>query len=292
MQYIKQSQKIIIYDLSQFNTNQIFDCGQIFRYFIDGNIAEVISGDKYAKVVTYIDKIEILTKDIEYFEHFFDLDKDYNQIKNQLIDDQFLAPSIKFGYGIRILNQDLFEMIVSFIISANNNIKRIKNSLNSLSKQFGTRVDFDGESIKGSPLIADDGNAYYAFPTLEQLKKASVQDYINAGLGYRAEYMFDTIQKLNQNDLDTFIQLSQDQQLQFLLSLKGVGEKVAHCIMLFAMHQTKVFPVDTWINKVYNDLTNTNCTNRKLISQTLTDRYGELSGYAQQYFFYYYRTLK
>lgn len=292
MNYRKFNKKIIIEDTTQFDINQILDCGQIFRYFINGNVAEVISGNKYAKIITYHDRAEILTSDIEYFEHFFDLARDYNQIKQQLSDDQFLAPSIKFGYGIRILNQQLFEMIVSFIISANNNIKRIRNSLNYLSKQFGSKIDLPVDCIKGSPLVDELCGRYYAFPTLEQLKHASVQDFVDAGLGYRAEYMYDTIQKLTHKELNTFIELSEDQQLQFLLSLKGVGEKVAHCIMLFAVHQTTVFPVDTWINKVYNDLTNTTCTNRKMISRILTDRYGKLSGYAQQYFFYYYRTVK
>ena len=292
MQYLKVNQKIVIDDLSQFNIKQILDCGQIFRYFISGNVAEVVSKDKYARIISYTDRVEILTEDVNYFERFFDLNRDYNQIKNRLKYDEFLSSSIKFGYGIRILNQDLFEMIVSFIISANNNIKRIKNSLNHLCKQFGSKIGLLAKYIEDSPLTSVQDSCYYAFPTLEQLKGATVQDFINAGLGYRAEYMFDTIQKLNQDDLDRFLLLDDDHQLQFLLSLKGVGEKVAHCIMLFAMHQTKVFPVDTWINKVYNDLTNTTCTNRKLISKTLSDRYGELSGYAQQYFFYYYRTLK
>ena len=89
--------------------------------------------------------------------------------------------------------------------------------------------------------------------------------------------------------MDNFKEFTGDDKLQFLLNLKGVGEKVAHCILLFACHDTTRFPVDTWINKVYNDLTNTTTTNRKEISKDLTNRYGNLSGYAQQYFFYYYR---
>lgn len=299
MKYKKLNNKIIIDDLNEFNINQIFDCGQIFRYYIDNKVAEVISGDKYAQIYTDDNGTEILTNEVEYFEHFFDLNNDYDLIKNKLIEDEFLSPCINFGYGIRILNQDLFEMIVSFIISANNNIKRIKNSLNALSKKFGSKKDFcfkynsNIKQIKDSPLSILKSNMieYYAFPTLEQLKCATINDFVEAGLGYRAEYMYDTIQRLTQNDLDSFVELSKDERLNFLLSLKGVGEKVAHCIMLFATHETSVFPVDTWINKVYNDLTNTTTTNRKQISKDLTNRYGNLSGYAQQYFFYYYRAM-
>lgn len=299
MKYKKLNNKIIIDDLNEFNINQIFDCGQIFRYYIDNNVAEVVSGDKYAQIYTYNDRAEIVTDEVEYFEHFFDLNNDYSLIKFNLIEDEFLSPCINFGYGIRILNQNLFEMIVSFIISANNNIKRIKNSLNHLSKKFGSKKDFcfkhkgNIEQMKASPLSVIKSNTieYYAFPTLEQLKRATIGDFVEAGLGYRAEYMYDTIQRLTQNDLDRFIELPTNERLSFLLSLKGVGEKVAHCIMLFATHETSVFPVDTWINKVYNDLTNTTTTNRKQISKDLTNRYGNLSGYAQQYFFYYYRAM-
>ena len=183
-----------------------------------------------------------------------------------------MQTALKYGSGIRILNQNLFEMLVSFIISANNNIKRIKNSLNAISKKFGTYMD-----------------SYFAFPTLMQLKKANIDDFVEAGLGYRAEYMYDTIQRLAEQDLNNFYSLTTEERLKFLLSLKGVGEKVAHCILLFATHDTSVFPVDTWINKVYNSLTGTTSTNRKVISRELTDKYGNLSGYAQQYFFYYYR---
>ena len=294
MEYQIFNNKIIIKDLSQFNIQQILDCGQIFRYYIN-DVAEVISADKYAQVFTFDDRVEIVTQDIDYFVDFFDLNNDYNNIKNQLSDDTFLTPAIRFGYGIRILNQNLFEMIVSFIVSANNNIKRIKNSLNYLSKKFGTKQTCkinDLVEVHNSPISQqiDNSIVFYAFPTLKQLKSASIDDYVSAGLGYRAEYMYDTIQKLNDNDLDMFKQLDNVEQLQWLLSLKGVGEKVAHCIMLFALHQTDCFPVDTWINKVYNDLTNTNTTNRKAISKELTNKYGDLSGYAQQYFFYYYRS--
>ena len=295
MKYTKTQNKIIIEDLSQFNINQILDCGQIFRYYISDSIAEVVSTDKYAQVLTHSDKVEIVSEDIDYFEHFFDLKRDYNAIKHSLSKDEFLLPSIKFGYGIRILNQDLFEMIVSFIISANNNIKRIKNSLNYLSNKFGTKKTARNIKALTNSLISAQGNQgaeYYAFPTLEQLKTATVEDFVQAGLGYRAQYMYETIQYLSAQKIDEILLMDASKQLEILLSLKGIGEKVAHCIMLFALHQTSVFPVDTWINKVYNDLTKTNSTNRKAISKELTNKYKDLSGYAQQYFFYYYRSGK
>lgn len=272
MNYVKDKDKIIITNLEDFNIVQILDCGQIFRYNIDDNIAKVFSIDKMATITTYKDKVIIESEQIDYFEHFFDLNTDYGKIKFILKDDLFLKDAIKFGYGIRILKNDLFEMIVSFIISANNNISRIKKSIDYLCTHFGTRM-----------------NGYYAFPRLEELKIATVQDYIDAGLGYRATYMYDTIQCLTYEILNNIKEMNPQQQKDFLVSLKGIGDKVANCIMLFGLGVMSSFPVDTWINKVYNVIMKTNSTDRKKIQIEMTNRYGGLSGYAQQYFFYYFR---
>ncbi len=267
--------KLIIDNPADFDVVQTLNCGQIFRYVIDANSAVVFSKDKCANISFSPAKIEILSNDVDYFYHFFDLDRDYSKIKRTLEKDEFLRPAIKYGYGIRILNNDLFEMIVSFIISANNNIGRIKKSIEYLCRHFGSNM----------------GN-YHAFPTLAQLKKASVKDYQSAGLGYRAEQMAETISRLTEKEIESLNSMTPSEQRNFLISLKGVGEKVANCIMLFGLGVKSVFPVDTWINKVYNALTNTQQKNRKLITEELYARYGELSGYAQQYFFYYYRDNK
>ena len=275
MNYKIEENKITIYDLSDFNTNQILDCGQIFRYVIKDNVAVVNSEDKQATITTYANRVEVATSDVAYFENFFDLKTDYSKIKTQLRKDLFLKNAVDYGYGIRILNNNTFEMIVSFIISANNHISRIKKSIEYLCEHFGTNM-----------------KEYFAFPTLDQLKLATIEDFKLAGLGYRAEQMFSTIQKLTSQDIQNLKKISKNEQFSFLTSLKGIGEKVANCILLFGLGAKEVFPVDTWINKVYNDLTNTKETDRKKITRELTNRYGKLSGYAQQYFFYYYRENK
>lgn len=268
----KEKDKLIITNSQDFNVIQTLNCGQIFRFVIDGDTAVVYSKDKYAKLLWNSNTIQILTEDVDYFYKFFDLDRDYAQIKDVLRKDEFLKSAVDYGSGIRIINNDAYEIIISFIISANNNIKRIKNSIEYLCSHYGKNMGM-----------------YYAFPTLEELKKVSIQDYRNAGLGYRAEQMFDTVQTLTDEDIESLKKKNKDEQFKFLLSLKGVGEKVANCIMLFGLGVKDVFPVDTWINKVYNNLTNTNTTDRKKITKELTDRYKDLSGFAQQYFFYYYR---
>ncbi len=275
MKIIKYSDKIVITHPYDFDVIQTLNCGQIFRFVIDGNSAKVYSMDKFAYITWDSEKIEIHTDDVEYFYNFFDLDRDYSKIKDELRKDEFLKSAVDYGSGIRIINNDAYEIIISFIISANNNIKRIKNSIEYLCQHFGKHM-----------------GSYYAFPTLNELKKVTIQQFKQAGLGYRAEQMYMTVQRLADVDIENLKSEEKDQQFKFLLSLKGVGEKVANCIMLFGLGVKDVFPVDTWINKVYNDLTHTNTTDRKKITQELTARYKDLSGYAQQYFFYYYRDNK
>ena len=275
MQIKKLKDKIIISDPKDFDLVQTLNCGQIFRYVIDGQTAAVYSQDKCAKIFFDYEKIEIVSSDVNYFYNFFDLDRDYGKIKDELRHDEFLRSAVDFGYGIRIINNDAYEMIVSFIISANNNIGRIKKSIEYLCSHFGKNM---GE--------------YYAFPTLNELKRATVEDFVSAGLGYRAPQMYETIQQLTDKDIESLKNMNPVEQQKYLISLKGIGEKVANCVMLFGLHVKNVFPVDTWINKVYNKLTNTNEHDRKKITRELETRYGELSGYAQQYFFYYFRENK
>lgn len=288
---------IEINNLRDFSIKQILDCGQVFRYqLIDQNTAIVVANNKLAYIKESEKSCQIFSNDKEYFENYFDLKTDYQKIKNELKKDEFLRPCCECCYGIRILRQDFFEMLVSFIISANNNIERIKKSVNYLSKNFGQKCvasfsnvqDFEGDLCK----IKNSKIEYYAFPTLEELQRATIEDLKNAGLGYRAEQLHFTIQNLQEKDIKNFKAKSNEEKYNWLMTLKGVGEKVANCIMLFSESDMSAFPVDTWINKVYNDITNTQNNNRKEIEKNLKNRYKNYSGYAQQYFFYYYRKFK
>lgn len=275
MNYEIKEDRIEIYDLEDFNILQILECGQIFRFKFENGLAHIYSKDNYAKVETFENKVVVSTLNVEYFEKFFDLKTDYSVIKKELRKDASMLQAIDFGSGIRILNNDLFEMIVSFIISANNNIPRIKKSIERLCEKFGTN--------KGE---------YFAFPTLNQLKQATVEDFVLAGLGYRASQLHKTLQILTNANIEEVKKQTEQEQFKFLLSLSGVGPKVANCIMLFGLSRKDVFPVDTWINKVYNNLTGKIENDRNKIAKELTDRFKDLSGYAQQYLFYYYRENK
>ncbi len=270
MDIIKQTNKLIINNPDSFDIKHILECGQVFRFKNFGAYYQIVSTDKMARIFTYADRVEIETGDVDYFYRYFDLDTNYADIKQHLLQYDMLKPAIEYGQGIRILKQDLFEMIISFIISANNNIKRIQTIIEKICEVFGK-----------------DMGEYYAFPTLEQLKGADEQFYKSIGAGYRSAYLVKVVSQLENKvvDIDGCDNVPTESLRQQLIALSGVGPKVADCILLFGAGRKNVFPVDTWIQKVYNDQNNTSRT-REQISRYFVDIYGDFAGYAQQYFFY------
>ena len=171
------------------------------------------------------------------------------------------------------MHQPLVETIVGFIISANNNIPRIQKALQQIATNFGKNC---GE--------------FYAFPTLEELQKITEQDFVDFGCGYRAPYLVETIKKLATDfNFEKLENSDTKTAKQELLKLKGVGPKVADCILLFGLGKRDVFPVDTWIEKVYLEDFSGKKANRNQIAKFFVDEFKDLSGYAQQYVFYYKR---
>lgn len=261
---------IIIKDTRDFDIRQTLDCGQIFRYSeIGDNVFEVFSTDKRC-VVVQDDGVTIKSDDKEYWHRFFDLDNDYGEIKRALVGKPFMKEAVGYGHGIRILNQDPYEMLVSFIVSANNHIPRIKGILSRMCDGLGK-----------------DMGGYRAFPTPEAMAAKDEKYYASIGAGYRASYLSETARAVADGfDLDKPRTMSGDEANRYLCTLKGVGPKVADCILLFAYRKSDVFPVDTWIRKVYADMTGDGDATNKEIRKYLVSTYGELSGYAQQYLFF------
>ena len=274
MDYYLDRNKIIIPTPNDFNIKHICECGQMFR-FVDKNSYFDIMSTKFNAIVYENDKKSVIieSENINYYQKYFDLDNDYAIIKAELIKTPILQQAIKYGYGIRIVKQDLLETIISFIISANNNIGRIKKIINELCTNFGERVD----------------NNHFAFPTLSQLKCVNVEDFIKMGAGYRASYLFDTISTIDDEYLHSLQLMDTSKAYDTLLKLKGVGNKVAECILLFGLSKTDVFPVDVWMNRVCEEYFNLSMA-RKDMSKYMVKKFGSLAGYAQQYLFYYKRT--
>lgn len=282
--YITKPDEILIKDLSCFCIKQILECGQVFRFTrlpeLEKNEVvfayRIISKDKTAIILESDNQAKILTKDVNYFINYFDLDADYESIKENFVEDEILKCAVNYGYGIRILNQDLLEVIISFIISANNNIKRIQKSLNLICERFGKNM-----------------GDYYAFPSLKELSKINEQQFRECGVGFRAKYLVSTINDLIECKLENLTKLNNDELKSKLISFKGIGPKVADCILLFGFHDMSVFPVDTWVIKIFNAYyTVKQERNVKVINKFLVSKFKNLAGYAQQYLFYYKRELE
>lgn len=270
MNYQVLKNKILINSKEDFNPQHILECGQIFAYEKNEDGYQVYSSDKSAQIIETEKGYEIITEYPLFFEEFFDLKTDYSQIKQKLSKFELLQKPIEFGHGIRILKNDLFEVLISFIISANNNIKRIQKIINALKT----------ECTGGK-----------AFPTQAQLLKLSEEDFYRIGLGYRAPQLFKALRQFDQKELDSWRALPTKELRAKLISLSGVGPKVADCVLLFGFSRKDVFPVDTWINKMYNEYYSP-LSDREKIRNNLVEIFGELSGYAQQYLFYYQRSAE
>lgn len=217
--------------------------------------------------------------------NYFNLDYDYEKVKKKLSKiDKYMQDSVNYGSGIRILNQDLWETIISFIISANNNIPRIKGILERISRQYGKKMVWDNKE-------------YYAFPTPKELGQASISDLRKLGLGFRDIRVYETTKMINNKEVN-LEELNNETDVEIirnkLLLLPGVGPKVADCIMLFGLNKKEVFPIDVWIERVMNELyctknVNTSKMNKIQIQNLAKEKYGNLAGIAQQYLFYWKR---
>ena len=279
-----------IKNIDSFELRDIFECGQCFRWDKedDGSYTGVFKGNV---LNVKKEKDNVIFKGMcngnikEIVEEYFDLNRDYAKIKRELAKiDENMRISIEYGKGIRILNQDLWETIISFIISANNNIPRIKGIIEKLSKKYGDKREWNGKQ-------------YYTFPSPEQLKDVTVEEYRKLGLGFRDVRLYETTKMvLNKKiDLDE-IQNTSDTSVvrEKLLELAGVGPKVADCILLFStLKRFDVFPIDVWVRRVMNDLyihnEDENKVSKKQIEKIAEEKFGNLAGLAQQYLFYWRR---
>jgi len=277
---------LIISGLKDFNLSHIFDCGQCFRW------ERQEDGSYFGVAFNKALKIEMLSPDTvilydtteddfkKIWYNYFDFGTDYSGIKKQLSKDSVLKSAIGYGEGIRILNQDLWECVVSFIISASNNIPRIKKIISEFSRLFGEKIDYMGSTC-------------YSFPTAEKISTLSIEDLAPIKAGFRDKYIISAAEAFCSGvSFDSFSSLSYDEAKRELMKIKGVGNKVADCILLFGLAKRNSFPVDVWIKRIveycYFDGEQTNDKIRSFAEE----KFGELGGYAQQYLFFYARENK
>jgi N-glycosylase/DNA lyase len=263
-----------------FEPEHIFECGQCFRWNkeLDGSYTGVAK-NKILNIEKKGEKIffnNTSKKDfLEIWVDYFDLNRDYSIIKNHIRDEK-LDDIIEFGKGIRILDQDEWETLVSFIISANNRILMIKRVIENLSQKYG---DYIG-TYKG--------NKYYSFPTSEKLNLTTENEIRMMKTGFRAKYIKDAAEIVS-NDKDWLYSLkglNYDTALEEIKKIKGVGDKVGNCILLFSMNKYEAFPVDIWMKRIMGEIYGIKGKPEDIRKKS-EKIYGKYSGFAQQYLFYY-----
>ncbi len=266
--------------IARLNIFKTFDCGQCFRFdpvskfghkYEFGGVAfgkyVVFAQDNDTEIIVYgatRDDFESI------WARFLSLDVDYEEIDvsiNNAIKSEHLALATQYSYGIRILRQDMWEALCSFIISQNNNIPRIKKIISALSQKYGKKIDFYGET-------------YYSFPTAKSLVGAGIDGLFEMRTGFRAKYIFDASSKVANGEilLDKVKESDFDTALNTLFAIKGVGLKVASCALLFGFEKTEAFPIDVWMKRAIEKHFGGEFDHTAL---------GKNAGIAQQYIFYY-----
>jgi len=268
--------------VSDFNLEHTLECGQAFRWEKLGDSYIGVIGDALVKVtfdgrgLTVEASSPVNKKKIA---DYFGLNEDLPRIYKEIGKDPNIRKAIKKFHGLRILNQDRWECLASFILSSYTNIPRIKKMIAGLSERFGRR------------LVLDDIGGY-SFPTAEKIAKAQMRSLVGLGLGFRAAYIKDTAQKIASKkfDLDELEDLNYEEAKKKLLSLKGVGEKVADCVLLFSFGKYEAFPVDVWIKRGVERLYFGGETMApKKAAEFARERFGPYAGYAQEYLYHYLR---
>ena len=254
-------------EVSCLDLQQTLFCGQCFRFRpVSEGCFEGMAGDRYIKLRQTDAGVQILEadeEDIPFWRDYFDLELDYEKLIREFSLDPVLAAACK-GRGIRVLKQQPFETLISFIISQNNNIKRITGIIDRLCESFGRKV-------KGG----------WSFPDANTLAALTVDELAPLRAGFRAKYIIDAAQKVNSGevDFDKIALLPDDEAREALKVIKGVGDKVADCVLLFGLHRLSAVPKDVWIKRV----------TAHYYPEGLPGCVGEYAGIAQQYLFDYAR---
>lgn len=288
MRIVFEQGNTIVKDTKDFNIEQTLECGQCFRFDKIGELEYVIvAKGNLLRIKQDGSDLIFFDTDKETVENvwfeYFDLNRDYGEIKKFLLSkDNTLETAIREKYGIRILNQEFHETVISFIISQNKQIPQIKQIVKRISVQYGNYL---GEI---------NGEKYYSFPDVKTLGSITESDYREMKTGFRAPYLKDASDKLADGLLceEMFRNMHEDEARNTLITVKGIGEKVANCVLLFSLGYRNAFPVDVWIKRIMESLYFKEETSKEIIQEFAKNQYGEYGGYAQQYLFCYGRENK
>lgn len=268
--------------VNNFNLHDTVTCGQIFRFYEeDDNSYTIVLSDRIVNLKMDDNYLIIDSNNMDNIENiirnYFDLDYDYEKINSEIINiDSSNKCLVELCSGLKMINEPRFEVIISYILSANNGVPQIRNSLNRIAEKFGKKVIFRDKE-------------YYLFPSVGMLKGASVEDFRECKAGFRDKYIYEIVSKIvnNEFDIDSIDNMNSDEAMEYLISNKGIGEKVASCILLFGYHRFDVFPIDTWVKKYMKE--KYNLEKVKDIREYMKNKYNENCGLVIQYIFHYNR---
>lgn len=293
-----QNRNFILDNVKDFHLYDTLECGQCFHFQrTDSGINqgefeyEIVYRDRVLHIkeepsTNGVRLIFINTEEWEYqsiWKEYFDLERDYSVIKDKIIKaDPRLEEIIEENSGIRILNQDFFETLISFIISQNKQIPQIKQVVNNLSSELGTKFD-----VTMINRLSSEFDAF--FPTVDQLYNATEEEVRASKCGFRAPYIKDAAEKVYFGEINEegLLRLETDEAREKLMTIHGVGEKVANCVLLFGLGRTDAFPVDVWMKRICEHLYFDGDTPKSEIEAFAVDKFGNVAGYAQQYLFMY-----
>jgi N-glycosylase/DNA lyase len=269
-------------------------CGQVFRWDKLGEWWYGVAQDRVLKVRQVGGKFEYANVDAKFVENYFSLDMDLQKIVESINKDAHIRKAVKEYWGLRLIKQDPWECLISYICATYKNIAAIKHMLNNLSRKFGEKVMFEDFD-------------FYTFPTCQKLAKATDADLMDCGLGYRAKYLLDTSRRICQGNfnLESLRKLPYVEAKKALMEFPGVGAKVADCVLLFSLGKSEAFPVDIWVKRVmlnhYGDMLPQDLVKKLAARQSLgsgdyeklnafgRSYFGEYAGYAQEYLYHYER---
>ena len=268
-------------EVGNINVENILFSGSCFRAVKeeDGSITNILS-DRVINIKQDGKYIFVESSNYDNLEsvirEYFDLNRDYDSINKYIIkNNPSLKNIVNECYDYRILNQDSFEMCISYIISQNNNVKRISNSIQKLCESRGKKIKFNNKE-------------YYLFPKYEELKGINEEKLREFGVGFRDKYIIDFLN--NYYLLDDLDKLNTEDALSVLMKIKGIGLKVASCILLFGYKRLDVFPIDTWVKHYFSNNFNIS-EDQKDIKMYALNHFGKYSGLVIQYMFHYERNL-
>ncbi len=273
---------LIIDNINNLDIKKTFECGQCFRWegvseseYIGVIQNKVVRAKKEGQTLVFYG---IGKEEEGLFREYFNIKEEYEEIIKVISSDDHIIKAIEYGKGIRLLKQDLFETIISFIISANNNIPRIKKIINEFCMLYGDKITYEGKD-------------YFAFPRVENLINITKEDLAPLKVGYRDMYILDAIEKiaLGEVDLEKIKDMETNKAKENLMKIKGVGSKVADCILLFSLNRYEVCPIDVWMKKVLASRYNLENVKEKDTIIEINKKWGNYAGIAQQYLFYFER---